>query len=42
MIVRDIYGNLHIISKKKCNNYVSYYNQIYQIKLQQFTQNRNK
>lgn len=33
MIIRDINGKLNIISKKSSKNNISYYNKIYNIKL---------
>jgi len=34
MIIRDINGKLNIISKKTSKNNISYYNKIYNIKLE--------
>jgi hypothetical protein len=41
MIIRDINGKLNIISKKTSKNNISYYNKIYNIKLEYLNKYNN-
>jgi hypothetical protein len=41
MIIRDINGKLNIISKKSSKNNISYYNKIYNIKLELLNKYKN-
>lgn len=41
MIIRDINGKLNIISKKSSKNNISYYNKIYNIKLEFLNKYKN-